>query len=44
MGKHREKHDVVVYTDGSKMDSGTGAGVYSINPSIELSAPLGVYA
>lgn len=39
-----EEQGVTVYTDGSKMDSGSGAGVYSVNPPMELSYPLGVYA
>lgn len=31
----------VVYTDGSLMDSCSGAGVYSVTENIELSLPLG---
>lgn len=36
------KH-LTIYTDGSKMDSGTGTGVCSTKPSIGLSVPLGAY-
>ena len=33
--------DVTVYTDGSKTEEGTEAGVYSVDMNLELSIPLG---
>lgn len=36
--------DLSIFTDGSRTDSGSGAGVYCQNPSIRLSISLGVYA
>lgn len=39
-----ETGDTVIYTDGSKMESGTGAGIYSNNHSLGISIPLGNYA
>ena len=35
--------DVVLYTDGSKTDEGTGAGVYSEEMDYNISIPLGKY-
>lgn len=36
--------DLVIYTDGSKMESGSGAGIFSIAPPINASMPLGKFA
>jgi ribonuclease HI len=35
--------DVTVYTDGSKTDEGTGAGIHSEELDCNISMPLGVY-
>jgi len=35
--------DVTVYTDGSKTEEGTGAGVYSEEMNLKLSIPLGTH-
>jgi len=34
---------LVWYTDGSKMDSGSGAGIYGLNPRVNWFASLGQY-
>ena len=39
-----ETADINVYTDGSKMDTGSGSGVYSTNPQMSISIPLDNYA
>ena len=39
-----EPTDVNIYTDGSKMDTGSGSGIYSENPPMSLSIPLDNYA
>lgn len=39
-----ESNDIVIYTDGSKTSSGSGSGVHSEVPSLEISTPLGQYS
>src|SRR6202012_4734275 len=36
--------DLVVFTDGSKMEEGTGAGIYCEELKLEVSIPLGISA
>jgi len=42
-GSPPTKADVTVYTDGSKTEEGTGAGVYSEEMNPKLSIPLGTH-
>ncbi|KAJ8945132.1 hypothetical protein NQ318_001597 [Aromia moschata] len=39
-----QERTLVWYTDGSKMDSGTGAGIYGERPRYRKYVPLGEYA
>lgn len=39
-----EPADLNIYTDGSKMDSGSGLGIYSTNPQLKVYKPLDKYA
>lgn len=35
--------DINIFTDGSKMETGSGIGIFSMNPNIEISKPLDTY-
>ena len=37
------EEDIVTYTDGSKMEQGTGAGIHSMKPLTNVTKPLGKY-
>src|ERR1700744_5475885 len=39
--RFERKADVTVYTDGSKTNEGTGAGIYSMELDCNISIPLG---
>lgn len=38
-----DPEDIVVYTDGSKTDNKSGAGIFSFHPSLDISHSLGSY-
>lgn len=38
------EHGTVMYTDGSLINESAGAGLSCVNPTVELSIPLGIYS